>query len=164
MPVVISDTSPLNYLVLIDEAEVLRHLYGQVLVPAAVIAELQQAATPATVRHWVSHPPPWLEIVPRGTVGARGLGLELLGEGEREAIALALDRRADMLVMDDREGVDEARRLGLTVTGTLGVLQRAAERRLVHLSTVIKRLQSTNFRANPEVIRALLQQDASRKE
>jgi predicted nucleic acid-binding protein len=164
MPVVISDTSPLNYLILIDEVEVLRQLYGQVLVPAAVIEELERTGTPAPVRQWVSHPPTWLETVPRGAVGARGLGLEILGEGEREAIALALDRRADMLLMDDREGVEEARRLGLTVTGTLGVLQRAAEKRLVDLSSVIKRLQSTNFRANPEVLRTLLKQDASNKD
>jgi predicted nucleic acid-binding protein len=49
------------------------------------------------------------------------------------------------------------------VTGTLGVLQRAAERRLLDLPQVIMRLQSTNFRASPEVIRALLEQNAGRK-
>jgi len=163
MPIVISDASPLHYLVLVGEAEILHRLYGQVLVPLAVIEELQRGRTPTAVRSWVSDPPSWLEIVPRGLVVAPGLGLELLGEGEREAIALAMNRRADMLLMDDREGVKEARRLGLTVTGTLGVLQRAAERSLLDLSEVVKRLQSTNFRASPEVVRALLEQNASRK-
>jgi predicted nucleic acid-binding protein len=163
MPIVISDASPLHYLVLVGEAEVLHRLYGQVLVPLAVIEELQRGRTPTAVRSWVSDPPSWLEIVPRGLVVAPGLGLELLGDGEREAIALALNRDADMLLMDDREGVEKARCLGLTVTGTLGVLQRAAERRLLDLPEVIMRLQSTNFRASPEVIRALLEQNASRK-
>jgi len=76
---------------------------------------------------------------------------------------LVLVGEADMLLMDDREGVEKARCLGLTVTGTLGVLQRAAERRLLDLPEVIMRLQSTNFRASSEVIRALLEQNASRK-
>jgi predicted nucleic acid-binding protein len=147
----------------VGEAEVLHRLYGQVLVPLAVIEELQRGRTPKTVRSWVSDPPSWLEIVKRGLVVASGLGLELLGDGEREAIALALNQHADMLLMDDREGVEKARSLGLTVTGTLGVLQRAAERRLLDLPQVIMRLQSTNFRASPEVIRALLEQNAGRK-
>jgi predicted nucleic acid-binding protein len=163
MPIVISDASPLHYLVLVGEAEVLHRLYGQVLVPLAVIEELQRGRTPTAVRSWVSDPPSWLEIVKRGLVVASGLGLELLGDGEREAIALALNQHADMLLMDDREGVEKARSLGLTVTGTLGVLQRAAERRLLDLPQVIMRLQSTNFRASPEVIRALLEQNAGRK-
>jgi predicted nucleic acid-binding protein len=164
MPVVISDTSPLNHLILSGEAAVLPRLYGQVLVPAAVIGELQHARTPTAVRRWVSDPPRWLEIIPPGGVVSPDLGLEFLGEGEREAITLAVHRRADILLMDDREGVEEARRLGLTVTGTLGVLQRAAERNLLDLPQVVKRLQSTNFRASPEVIRALLGQGGSNKE
>jgi predicted nucleic acid-binding protein len=105
MPVVVSDTSPLNYLVLVGEAAVLNHLYGQVLVPAAVIEELRRVGTPRAVRRWVLGPPSWLEIIPRGIVPTQDLGLELLGEGEREAIALALNRRADILLMDDREGL-----------------------------------------------------------
>ncbi len=161
MPVVISDTSPLNYLILIliGEAEILRHLYGNALAPIAVVEELQREGAPVTVRRWISGAPAWIEIVPRGIVDAQGLGLELLGEGEREAIALGLERRADIILMDDREGVGEARRLGLRVTGTLGVLQRAAERGLVDLAEVVRRLLSTNFRANPEVVRVLLQQN-----
>ena len=149
MPVVISDTSPLNYLILIGEAEVLPHLYGAVLVPSAVVEELRRAGTPPAVRRWVSDPPSWLEIIPRGVVAAQGLGLDLLGEGEREAMALALNRRADMLLMDDRDGVEEARRFGLTVTGTLGVLQGAAQRSLLELPEAVMRPQSTNFRASP---------------
>ena len=163
MPIIISDTSPLHYLVLIGEAEILPALYGQVLVPLAVIEELRREGTPHAVRTWASRPPSWLEIVPHGSVVSNRLGLELLGEGEREAIVLALERRADLLVMDDREGVEEARRLGLTVTGTLGVLERAGERNLLDLPAVIKRLQSTNFRASPEVMRAALERYPRRK-
>jgi len=61
------------------------------------------------------------------------------------------------------EGVEEARRLGLTVTGTLGVLELAAERALIDLPAAVGRLQATNFRAAPHVIRAVLERDAYRQ-
>ncbi len=164
MLVVISDTSPLNYIVWLGEAEILHRLYGHVLIPAAVMEELQSEGAPPTLRSWVARPPNWLEVVPRRVPAASDLGLELLGEGEQEAIALALDRHADLVLMDDREGVEEARRLGLTVTGTLGVLQRAAEKKLINLQEAIERLRSTNFRASPDVIQALLRQSEDDKE
>jgi predicted nucleic acid-binding protein len=61
--------------------------------------------------------------------------------------------------MDERAGAKEARRLGLTVTGTLGVLARGAERGYVELSSALEKLQRTNFRAAPEIIRKLLSED-----
>jgi len=62
--IVVSDTSPLNYLVLIEQVQVLPVLFGRVVVPPAVMAELQHAGTPAVVRAWAASPPPWLEIRP----------------------------------------------------------------------------------------------------
>jgi len=170
MPIIVSDASPLHYLVLIGEVDLLPALYGSVLLPQAVAEELRRPQTPAAVRDWLSHSPAWLEIVAPGargraeTMGGISLSaLAYLGEGEREAIILALDRRADLLLIDDRKGVEEARRFGLTVTGTLGVLERAAERALIELPAAVSRLQATNFRAAPDVMRALLERDAERK-
>ena len=163
MPIIISDASPLHYLVLIAAEEVLPALYGEVLIPQAVAEELWRAQTPAGVSTWLSHPPAWLNVVPPMAEGISNLALAVLGRGEREAIALAIHRRADLVLMDDREGVDVARRFGLTVTGTLGVLERAAERGLIDLPETVSRLQATDFRAAPHVIRALLERDAGRK-
>ena len=59
--IVVSDTSPLNYLVLIGHVEILPTLFGRVLVPPAVMAELQQSGTPEPVRRWAGMPPGWLE-------------------------------------------------------------------------------------------------------
>jgi hypothetical protein len=67
--VVISDASPLHYLILIGHAEVLSALYTEVLIPEAVASELRQAATPESVRHWIVHPPAWL--VPTVQLGVR---------------------------------------------------------------------------------------------
>jgi len=62
--VVISDASPLHYLILIGNAEVLQALYTEVLIPEAVAKELKQTATPESVRHWIEHSPLWLHIIP----------------------------------------------------------------------------------------------------
>ena len=55
--IVIADTSPLHYLILLDHAEVLQQLYGSVIIPAAVVHELQAQRTPAVVRQWIIDPP-----------------------------------------------------------------------------------------------------------
>jgi predicted nucleic acid-binding protein len=70
--------------------------------------------------------------------------------------------KADLLLMDERAGAREARRLGLTVTGTLGVLVRGAERGFVELALALGKLQQTNFRVAPEMIQQLLLEDDRR--
>ena len=59
---VIADSSPLHYLVLIDHAAILPRLFGQVLIPPMVAQELQRGRTPAPIRDWIASPPDWLEI------------------------------------------------------------------------------------------------------
>ena len=86
-----------------------------------------------------------------------------LDRGERDAILLALEIKADLLLMDEREGVEEAVRLGLVVTGTLGVLDRAAEKELLDLPAVLARLRATNFRVSPALLDRLLADDARRE-
>jgi len=61
---IVSDTTPLNYLVLVDAVEILPRLYGRVLIPPAVKDELSRAGAPETVRKWIADYPSWLEIVP----------------------------------------------------------------------------------------------------
>lgn len=63
MRVVVSDTSPIRYLVLIGEAELLQKLYGRILIPQVVREELQQPHTPEMVRLWVQAGPSWVEVV-----------------------------------------------------------------------------------------------------
>jgi predicted nucleic acid-binding protein len=59
--------------------------------------------------------------------------------------------------MDERAGTEEARRLGLEVTGSLGVLARCAERGWIDLQSTLADLRSTNFRVHPKLIRELLE-------
>lgn len=85
MPVV-SDTPTINYLILIGEERVLQHLFGQVVIPEAVRAELSATKAPRAVRQWCADPPEWLRVervqVPPDS------GLASLDLGEREAIAI----------------------------------------------------------------------------
>lgn len=153
--IVIADTTPLNYLILIDLVGVLPQLYGRVLIPTAVWEEFQRPETPEAVRAWVAQPPTWLEIRPvkRNPDPA----VESLGAGEREAIALAEELHADRLIMDDRAARRIATQRNLTVIGTLGVLVEAAERTLVDFADATARLQQTSFYVSPEVLNRLLQ-------
>jgi predicted nucleic acid-binding protein len=161
MAVIVSDTTPLNYLILIEAVEILPRLYGRVLIPPAVREELNQPNTPEQVRDWLARPPRWLELV--NPTLALDPALSHLDLGEVQAIALALEHRADLLLLDERDGTIAARERGLAVTGTLGVLDQAAARGWVDLPTMFARLERTTFRSPIRLMATLLEQDARRK-
>jgi len=153
--IVVADTSPLNYLLQIGCESLLPALYGRVLMPPAVSAELNDPSTPPLVRQWITQAPDWLEI--RIIVSAPDSELSFLGEGEQQAIQLALERHADLLLIDDRRGRAEADRRGIATTGTLGVLLTSARRGLVDAEASYHRLmRETNFRANAMVEESFL--------
>src|SRR5512135_679084 len=124
MQSIVADTTPLNYLVLIQAAEILPNLYRKVLIPPAVKAELAHPNTPDIVRAWISQPPSWLEVA--GLKQPVDSVLSSLDAGEREAISLASELQASLLLMDERDGVTIARHRGLRVVGTLAALDLAA--------------------------------------
>jgi predicted nucleic acid-binding protein len=162
MIVVVADTSPLNYLIQIHCQDLLPALYERVLVPPAVIAELDHPATPAAVRTWLAHKPEWIVLgrlqSPSDTLQA----LPELDPGEREAIQLALDTHADLLLMDEKLGVRLARRRGLKVIGTLGVLVQGANNGLVDINVAVEQLQTTEFRCTPQLFEQAKQQVRAR--
>lgn len=154
MLVVVADTGPLHYLLLIDQIDPLLRLFGRVTVPTRVRAELLHPEAPAPVQRWAASPPPWLTVAP--AAAQDDPALDKLDDGEADAIALALAIGADLVLMDDRAGVAVARAKGLTVIGTLGILDRAAGRRLIDLADVVARLKATNFRYRPALLDALV--------
>jgi predicted nucleic acid-binding protein len=157
--IVVSDTSPLNYLVLLDVAHVLPALFGEVVVPPTVLAELTRAETPGVVREWALNPPDWLRVMAAESVMP---GLEL-DAGEAEAISIAIALKADLLLIDDRKGRRAANVHGLTTVGTLTVLESAAKQNLVSLTTVIEQLRSTNFRASRAMLDNALKRESDRR-
>jgi predicted nucleic acid-binding protein len=158
--VVVSDTSPLHYLILCDAVDVLPRLFRQVVIPPTVFQELQQPNTPSPVRAWIQTRPSWVTVQAPSKVDP----LLDLDPGEREAICLAEEIHAAAILMDDQAGRVAARRRGLAVTGTVGVLELAAARNLVELPAVLGRLQQTNARLDPDLVRAAIERDTARQE
>lgn len=74
-----------------------------------------------------------------------------LDAGEREALALASELKANLLLIDERPGTLAARRLGFRATGTLGVLIEAAQAGLILIDQALARLEATNFRRTPDL-------------
>jgi predicted nucleic acid-binding protein len=151
---VVSDTSPLNYLILIEQINLLPQLYTRVLIPGSVLEELNAPETSDLVRSWATGLPGWLEVW--RDVAAPDLALSQLHAGERDAISLALQVKADVLIIDERRGRQEAEKRGLRVIGTLGVLAAAHERGLVDLTAAIDRLRQTTFHVSPKLLAAIL--------
>lgn len=141
--IAVSDTSPICYLVLIGEIDILPKLYSQVLVPAAVIAERVHEDAPGAVRNWAANLPSWISAQqnPSGAI----VGMEKLQAGEQAAILLAESIPADMILLDEKSARRVAADRGLRITGTLGVLSEAAARGLVDLAAAIDRLRKTSF-------------------
>lgn len=152
--IVVSDTSPLNYLVLTDLEWILPILFGTVIVPGAVYDELRASSAPEKVKSWVATSPPWIEVQTPPPVSSE---LLILDAGEREVIALAERLNARLVLLDEARGRQAATQRGLNVAGTLAVLQRAADRGLISLPDAIERLQRTSFRASPKLLESLRQ-------
>ncbi len=144
MRLVVADTGPLNYLVLTGDIVLLPKLFEKILAPHAVCAELTSSGAPETVRSWIARPPSWLEIHPNPAPGMVD-GIMGLDAGERAALALAISVKADLVLMDDQDGVAAVRGKGLAVTGTLGVLDLAARQGLIDLAEAFERLKATGF-------------------
>jgi predicted nucleic acid-binding protein len=159
---VVADTSPLNYLVLLQQETLLPTLYARVVIPPAVQVELQRSRTPAAVRQWMAHPPAWLTVQqPQQPLSVRQF--PRLDDGELEAIPLAEELHAAFLLMDEVDGREEALRRAIPVTGTLGVLETAAIRGLIDLPLVLAQLWATTFYASQRLYEEVLARDAARK-
>jgi predicted nucleic acid-binding protein len=145
--IVIADTSPLNYLIQIDCDYLLPQLYGRIIVPTGVMRELGHPGAPAAVRMWLTRVPAWIEVGLTSSMPDEKLAF--LDLGEREAIQLAEERHADLLLMDERKGRLEAKRRSLRTTGTLGVLLSAGELKLIDPAAAYRRLLvNTSFRTS----------------
>ena len=158
--IVIADTSPLHYLILIQVEDVLPRLFQRVLIPDEVYAELRHPGAPAAVRQWIAEPPPWLEIQSAATAPD---AIADLDAGEAAAIRLAeqLGETA-FLLMDDLKGRGEASRRGIPSTGTLGVLQAASKNGYLVLRDMLPRLLQTNFYITSALVQSLIAEEQSR--
>jgi len=157
--VVVADTTPLNYLIIIERAEILASLFGMILVPQAVIAELQHSRAPRVVSRWLQHPPAWLHIT-----SVRHVDETIqLGKGENEAISLAVERKVKVVLMDERKGRQAAESRGLIAVGTLNLIDLADEQGLLDGISAIHDLRQTTFRADLELLEQFEKQMQTRR-
>lgn len=154
---VVADASPLIFLGRLDLLHLLQSVYGRVLVPTAVRDEVlgdgPELPGASAVRAAT-----WLEIVDEEPIDAVAALLRgSLGAGERAAIALAVGRRAHLVLIDDRPARLAAERLGLAVQGTVGTLVQARRMGLIpELAPVLARLVDFGARLSPALLAAAL--------
>src|SRR5271168_4598861 len=146
--IAVSNTTPLRYLAAIEQEHLLGRLFAKVIVPSAVYEELTEARAPENVRRRVLSLPAWFEV---RTV--------------REAILLAEELRADVLLVDEQIGRSIALSRNLPLSGTLGVLERADTMGLVSdFPQVLQRLKAAGFFIAGSLEHQLLQRHNARRD
>jgi len=154
--IIVSNTSPINYLILIGHINLLPELFDAIIIPQAVYSELSDASAPSPVQTWIATPPDWLKI--QSVNQPSDAILDLLDPGERAAILLAQELNADLLLLDDMKARRTATERGLAITGILGILDQAATMKLIDLPAAVQNLQSTSFWASGSLYQKLLDQ------
>lgn len=153
---IISDTSPLYYLEQLRLIELLPKLYGEVVVPAAVVTELNAGAKLGERIPDLSSLS-WIRIMTTSIPDSLDI-YEDLGQGELEAIALGLETPGSLLLLDDSFAREIAQLNGLHITGTLGVLLRAKQDGFVSaISPLLLQLRAVRFHLSDKVMRDVLE-------
>lgn len=153
MAVVVSDTTPLHYLILVGQDSVLETLHGRVFIPPGVLAELGHASAPVRISKWAAKPPAWVTVAAPETIPGR---YDALGFGERQALALAVEIKADLVLLDDKVARRAALRDLIKVKGTLGIVADAAKAGLLDFVETVKALQRTSMHLDQEFVREIV--------
>lgn len=156
---VVSNTSPILNLAIIGQLELIRQQFGQVQIPLAVLSELKVLEDrPGSKEIQVAVDTGWIEVQEVSSQLSVQLLQQVLDQGESEAITLAIDLKADRILLDERDGRKIAKSLGLKVIGVLGILLRAKkEGKLSSLPDAIDALVKTaGFRIAPELLAKVL--------
>lgn len=156
--IVISDTSPICYLLLIDQINILQVLYEGVIIPQTVADELKAVESPMAVRDWMAQPPNWLQI--QALNPSRVVELGVLDPGEREAILLAEHLKANLVILDDKAARRIAVKRGLRIIGLLGIVKDAARLGLLDLATTFADLKKVGFWVAPSLLERLQTDDS----
>lgn len=154
--VVISNSSPIIHLAKIGRLNLLERLYSRILIPEKVYLECTDTVQYHTEVELITQPA-WIK---RHLIEDDRLFNLLYAEidaGEAEALVLALEQKADLLLLDDQEARSMARKLGLPVTGTLGVLLKAKNEGMINsFAEDLQKLQKSGFWLSQNLVNTLL--------
>ncbi len=155
--IVLADAGPLIALARLDAIFLLVKLFGGVVVPGAVHDECLAKDTEdsrriaqAVAAGWlkIETPAMPLPVMPRS-----------LGEGEQQAIALALAHPLSLLLLDDRLARRQAEKLKLAFMGTVRLLYIAEQRGLIDSADrCVEQLRQTGYRISPDILLRIRQQ------
>ena len=145
---VVADSSPLVVLSVIEQIDILPRLFGEVIIPPEVSAELQQSDRPQAVHDLLRTHPTWLHVRVPTSIEP----IPSLHPGELAAIALAQELKADLLLVDELRAHRAAADRHLAFTGTIGVLELAADRGLLDLQDAFARVKKTDFWISPDLL------------
>lgn len=156
--IVVSNTSPLINLAAVGKLELLHELYGRIVIPQAVYHEMavggagQPGADQVRTLEWIET----RRVAGQAMVASLCLEVD---EGEAEAIVLADELEADLLLLDERRGRIVASRLGLRFVGLLGILIDAKHRGLIPAvqSTLDELIEEAGFWISRELYDRVLQ-------
>ena len=161
MPTAVSDSSVLIHLSAIGQFALLPAFFSEMRVPDAVWREVVVQGCSHQVVNEVQDAAKqgWLKVVTPGNAPLIQTLRQNLHEGEAEAIALAVEWSPDFLLMDEADGRDAARRLGVQTRGVVGLLIQAKQ--MGHITTLqpwLTRLAQTGFHLAPSFTAHVLKQ------
>ena len=162
---VISNTSPLLNLAIIDQLDLLRQQFGEILIPKAVLEELRvEEILPGSDHLREALVAGWLQVREVNNPSLVQLLQRDLDRGEAEAIALALLLDADWIILDERDGRRIAKSFGLQVTGILGVVIRASRNgQISSLPLVINQLrEEAGFHIAQNLLSQILKEETNK--
>lgn len=155
--IVVSDTTPLIGLANIGRLELLKELFGEVYIPQAVFDESVTFGRKESAAREVVANADWIQVVTVKERIAVDVLLDELDLGEAEAIVLAGEMEADLVLMDEKKGRRKLTQLSISKIGTLGVLLKAREVGLIpSLKLEIEELQKTGFSVSASVVEQIL--------
>ena len=159
--IVVADTTPINHLIWAGQISILKELFGGIVIPDAVYAELLAENAPEAVKNFLLSSPDWIDV--RSVDYLFDNELDVLDRGERDAIVLAEELKADYLLIDERLGRRIAAKRNLRIIGTLGIADRAAEEGLIDFPSTLSKLKANEFYISTELEKFFLERDAVRK-
>ena len=158
--IVISDTTPIVSLIKISRIDLLEKLFGEVCIPEAVFRELTTNTIFESEAEIVKNSS-FLKITPVKNLKSLEIlqAASGLDDGESEAIILADELKSDILVIDERKGRKVAQKLGITITGTIGILIQAHDEKIISTEEIkryLEQLRNSSIRLSESLIQEAL--------
>ncbi|HIH72677.1 MAG: hypothetical protein XD43_1226 [Thermococcales archaeon 44_46] len=152
------DSTPLTHLAKIGRLELLREFFGEIIIPEAVYRECVLEGGESEDARAIKNAG-WIKVEKISDERLKRTLMLELDEGESEAIVLALEKNAELILIDDYDGREVARALGLRVVGTIGILLRAKFRgEIESLKDELEKLKATGFWLSEELYERILRE------